>query len=688
VILKAGYDWAEYKNLIEHLPIDARPIHLMICIDLEGNFVKFKPCSRPDPKDETGEKRLPYSILPMPRYPREKNGGKAWFLFDTAEFVLGIYPETGGVVPESERFGKLDTRGYHDFWKQISEANDYMVDEDIENPALRAVMTFAARYLQTEEQRAQLPFVEIKENAKGRKSTRAILENGETMALSAINMTFMVDDQPVFRYENPVYQYWKEKFNSLYFSDPEDTSRHGLCMITGRTDQPIAVTHKPEIKGVPKTPNKGGYLVALDVASPAFNSWGHKRGENTPVCEMAVAKYCLGFNDILANRGLTRRVQEVTIATWIDHNESLSVILNDTMHRSSDSTHIGDLMAALAAGDPVRADQKQPVRFHSVGFKANAVRIGVRSNLDVPLGEIAARIKAWFDDLFLGEMEVETDRISGLPYRAIASLALAVTPLRPDMDRRTAFQEVIGPTVNTIYDVAYTGSCPGALITLVVQRISAGVATVGPDIIFHCSKFALLRLALNRYNRSLPEDARKMEITPELSEVVDPPYNCGRLFSILDNLQYQAHQERVGAHIIKRYAGGASTVPSHAFPVLVTLAQHHLDKLRRRAPGLATIFEMRIGEILSKFPLNGPGGSAKFPDQMMAEESGRFWMGFYHQRTATYKEIQARKEAKEEAEALEAEKDAQEAENTPTPPQEDKPKKKNGRKKKNGDEAA
>lgn len=111
-----------------------------------------------------------------------------------------------------------------------------------------------------------------------------------------------------------------------------------------------------------------------------------------------------------------------------------------------------------------------------------------------------------------------------------------------------------------------------------LNRLDADLARYGRNTLVNISRFALIRLILNR-NRKEGEPM----IKPEVFETDDPAYNCGRLLAIFDDLQMKAHEYRLeGAGVVERYYGTASSAPNSAFGILWRLHQHHLKKISRQ----------------------------------------------------------------------------------------------------------
>ena len=105
-------------------------------------------------------------------------------------------------------------------------------------------------------------------------------------------------------------------------------------------------------------------------------------------------------------------------------------------------------------------------------------------------------------------------------------------------------------------------------------------------------------------------------------------YLLGRLFAVLERIQYQALGE-LNAGIADRYYGSASAVPFSVFPRLLSGAKHHLSRLRKDKAGMAVNLEKDLGEIIAKLP-------ETFPRHLSIDEQGRFAIGYYHQKQSYF----------------------------------------------------
>ena len=103
------------------------------------------------------------------------------------------------------------------------------------------------------------------------------------------------------------------------------------------------------------------------------------------------------------------------------------------------------------------------------------------------------------------------------------------------------------------------------------------------------------------------------------------PYNLGRLFSVLENIQQKANPG-INVTIKDKYFNSASATPAVVFPVLINLAQKHLKKL---PDGQRIYFEKSMQSILDKL-------GEDFPARMNLPQQGAFQLGYYHQTQARY----------------------------------------------------
>jgi CRISPR-associated protein Csd1 len=158
-------------------------------------------------------------------------------------------------------------------------------------------------------------------------------------------------------------------------------------------------------------------------------------------------------------------------------------------------------------------------------------------------------------------------------------------------------------------------------------------------VIWDQSRFALLKLILNRHHRSRNEITMQLQ-SKLTADTPDPAYNCGRLLSVFDNLQRKAHlaenggASKLNTTLAERYFGAAASNPNGAFSLMWRLHMHHLKKIRQKGePGqkTAAAFQRSIMEICRYFKASAKDGSPQFPRVFTLVQQGRFALGYYQQ---------------------------------------------------------
>ena len=94
---------------------------------------------------------------------------------------------------------------------------------------------------------------------------------------------------------------------------------------------------------------------------------------------------------------------------------------------------------------------------------------------------------------------------------------------------------------------------------------------------------------------------------------------------MLDRVQYLALGD-VGAGVIERMYGAASTTPALVYGRIFRNAQAHLSKLSKEKPGAAVNMEKDLEEVTGHLKV--------WPKTLDLEGQARFALGFYHQKAA------------------------------------------------------
>lgn len=248
-------------------------------------------------------------------------------------------------------------------------------------------------------------------------------------------------------------------------------------------------------------------------------------------------------------------------------------------------------------------------RFHILGLAPNVGRIAVVLWIECELRQFAERIFLHFSD-----MEIVDNRKpdSRRPYTGAYTMISAVTRGGKISD---ALPNLAESTVKAILE----GSpYPFPLYTSALERIRAELT----DLTVTVQRAAILKAYINRKNRYNKNHKPLQTMLDKTND--NPGYLCGRLVAVLEKIQKDAGN---GESIRTRYMGSASSTPSTVFPAMLNVSIHHSEKL---SEGSRIYYEQLKQEIIDKLPVSG------FPAHLDLDSQGRFFVGYYHQRTELY----------------------------------------------------
>lgn len=624
MLLRALYDLAHSRDLLDDPAFAAKNIRWIIKLDRDGNLTGSGPV------ETVGDKKQGKSYS-APRLDAAKNaGGVAEFLADglTALFGLDAEPEKYKDNPSKRAARDQNNKRKHEnFWAMVQEAF-----AETKHPALEALLHFHQRV------DGCPPFLQWGVSAEAKADEKPCwwltTASGQKERYRAENFTFQVEDLLLLEDEEVIRPYWRRVYRRLR-DDKEDTAKRGICLITGQDDVPIAATHLPKIKlGVSTAQSTGAALVSFD--KDAFTSYGFSQSYNAPVSIEATKAYCEALNWLLKQENHSIRIGDAMLCFWArprDSEEATDIFAQ--LLTRPDPQAVRRFMRAPLAGIPRELEREG---FYSVMLTGNGGRVVVRHWMQTTIEAARANLKRWFEDLRIVEFDPPD---AGGPKRAakrdektshddqgmppLALFRLACTTVREAKD--------LQPEVPAqLYRAALEGTAPSlSLLKPIVHRLKIDLARNGPKTLWNWSRFALLRLILNRNAKG-----GDPMIEPEVFETDDPAYNCGRLLAIFDDLQMQAHEWKLeGAGVVERYYGSASSAPNSAFGILWRLHQHHLRKLAQqgdKGKRAAEAIKRRIAEIACHFKRAGEGLPPQFPRTFNLQEQGRFALGFYQEK--------------------------------------------------------
>lgn len=622
MLLRALTEFAQNRRLLDDLAFALKSIRWLIPLTADGQLIGAGPI-------EVGEKNRgrEYSC---PRTARPKDaGGVAEFLVDGLTAVFGVEAEPDRQQTEKQRRDRdaNNQRKFDDFWQQLNRAA--ATTHDVRLDAL------VAFHQQVGQSPPFLRWGVSTEADPGEKPRWWIrTASGTETRLGPDNFTFQVEGELLVLDEQSLRPYWRNIYHQEV-AEKEATAETGLCLVTGEVGVTIAPTHSPKIKGVPNTQSFGAAIVSFD--KDAFTSYGFDQSYNAPVSTTAVAAYCTALNWLLSRNDHSVRLGGTKLCFWAHQSETSFFA---QMLEQPDPQTVAEFVKSPWAG--IDRHLARQDRFYSVTLAGNAGRVVIRHWMQTSLETACENLRNWFVDLDMvalsqprteNSRRKKTDDSTTEPTTDKAGIApLALFRLACSTVREA--KELQTEVLSQLYGAALEGTAPSlALLKPIVYRFQVDLAREGTAVLRNISRFALLRLILNR-NRK--ENDPMLE--PQLIETDDPAYNCGRLLALFDDLQLAAHDYKLeGAGVVERYYGTASSAPNSAFGILWRLHQHHLKKISRqgdKGKARAEAIKRRIAEIASLFRPLHPGLPPEFPRTFGLQEQGRFALGFYQQKAA------------------------------------------------------
>lgn len=420
----------------------------------------------------------------------------------------------------------------------------------------------------------------------------------EEMHKSKKNISFLLQGESKIAAEN-------EKVWNLILNQSADDGIYGICLVTGKKDS-VARLHTT-IKLTKDT----GPLVSFKT-DRGYDSYGKEQGYNAQISGDAEFAYTTALNAMLQKGSHNKfSVGNRTFVFWASSNSeaaeqtegSLFDLLGYTEEEVDDpNAKIEQVRKVFKAINSGSLKTSLEDRFYILGLAPNSARIAVVYWSECSLKEFAGKILCHFKD-----MEIKDTRIDKKPYMGIKSILAAVTLNGKQSEATPNLPEAV---VKSIFQGT---PYPFTLFSACIRRIRA---ESGSKDAIRIARMAIIKAYLNRTN----SNNKKIEIMLDKSDT-NQGYLCGRLFAVLENLQYAANKQD---SIRSGYMNAASSTPSAVYPTILKLSNSHYSKLAKDKKGLAIYFDNQKKEIMAQI--------SDFPDTLDLSDQGRFFLGYYHQK--------------------------------------------------------
>ena len=558
----------------------------ILVLDKEGRLKTVVP-------NLTADKKPQPKLMSVPRPEKRTSGIKPNFLWDKTAYALGVEANKNKAEAKEKPFTSSE--------KTFDAFKQYHLDllQNSEDEGLQALCRF--------------------------------LQNWQPAHFAAENLPAeMLDANIAFSLEKPTALIHKrEAAQSLWAGCMKsDEALEGLCLISGDT-APIARLH-PAIKGVFGGQSSGGSIISFN--KEAFVSFGKEQGANAPVSEQSAFAYTTALNYLLRQRNQEANNHCLTIGDtstvfWAEADDSTTAQAAEGFFAhvftppddEQESAKVFNVLEQMSKGRPLQEivpELSPNTRFYILGLAPNAARISVRFWLDTTFGQLAENLAQHWQDLALEPCAWKTPPSI---FKLLLETAIKFKNSEGRYEKPKA--ETISPVLaGEMTRAVICGTpYPLSLLSQLITRIRADGDVNG-------LRVAMMKAVLQRrFRKGFIEEGVPMSLN---NESPNRAYLLGRLFAVLERIQYQALGE-LNAGIADRYYGSASAVPFSVFPRLLSGAKHHLSRLRKDKAGMAVNLDKDLGEIIAKLP-------ETFPRHLSIDEQGRFAIGYYHQKQSYF----------------------------------------------------
>jgi len=430
--------------------------------------------------------------------------------------------------------------------------------------------------------------------ATGNKGVKAVLNFLENLEIDSFplpdgfepshEITFKVAGRPPVE-DSDVRDWWASTFD-------DDSAERMQCIICGRTRTPERRLQQ-KIKRIPGGQTAGNAIISAN--SPAFESYALHESLIAPTCSECAEKFSHAANDLLTKPESHIRVDPVVYIFWTKEDVGF-----DGLRLLSDPEpeDVKALIRAVFTG----AESSIPedyTPFYAAALTASGARVAVRDWLDTTVGGVKRALARYFRLMQI----VDFDGSEGKPlnlYQLSGATVRDLKDLPAHVPRGLIRFALAG------------GRLPNSLLFEAVRRNRAEQRVTRP-------RAALIKMVMLSQGASglKEEDMVQLDNTNK-----EPAYLCGRLFAVLESIQRSA-LGGVGASIVDRFYGSASSAPASVFGNLMRGSQAHLAKLRKTKPGLHVTFQKQLEEIAAHL--------MEFPLKLTLQQQGLFALGYYHQ---------------------------------------------------------
>lgn len=443
-------------------------------------------------------------------------------------------------------------------------------------------------------------------------------------------------------------------------SEEADT---GVCLVTGQSSA-TARLHK-------EVPIGGRNISLVNFNTKAYNSYGKEQGANAPISIEVANAYAKGLEHLLTKDQPTNyRIGDMVLVFWNAHpNDDLldaykqitfaPKVEKNTEEEEDDQVEeeaptkkrrkskkaeaevlalkntykLYDTLKAVYGGKDSSLNIETTEQFYILGLVPGTGRISVKLWQTGSIREIVGNTLQHLDDMNI----VQTDGLLDIELPPTRSLDRIVSEVSPPSKKKNRVDSLSYKMIQEIVESIISGTpYPISLQQACIERLRHNTPITE-------LRAAILKACINRkarFHRNYPHKELHMALDKQNDNIA---YLAGRLFAVLEQIQQASLGKGVNATIRDRFFASASTRPNTVLGRLISLSNHHLSKLRKEKPGLAITFEKLLGEIFDLIPASVP----TFPATLSLDEQSIFAVGYYHQKTDSFKKDNNTKDQQE-----------------------------------------
>lgn len=545
-------------------------------------------------------------MITMPKGVIRSGNIKANFLWDNSSYMFGYNPKD----PE---------RGQKTF-KAMAKKHHQILD-NCESDTAKAILAFFDTF--TTDQLEQ-PTLKI--------MMKDIIDK-------PFNYTFCLKgkDIPDMTENKEIQKAWQHYIET---QEKSEDDVYATCSITGKPNQKIAVLH-PKIKGIAGGDASGTSLICYNTKSVCSNGQEGQQGINAWVSEYAAAGYAKALNWLLSSPHHHMLIGDVTVVYWSKDNNEIygncfetAMGTNNFNKEKEEKDPLHSIIENIKKGQDSFFDYDNEIldgnkSFFVLGLGSSGARANIRFFMEDNFGHI-------LENIYRHQLRIEIQRPENITELTLWQLLLRTVRTKDDIKSRD-----LDALFNSIL---YNRPYPASLYFNTLQRIFLETDKgegINKTIKIGYTRAGIIKAYLLQNYGDKWEELNTVALNPDCN---NKNYLCGRLFAILEGIQYQAKPD-LNKNLKDRFFNSACRNPKIIFPLILKIANSHLKKL---PPKLQLYMQKKENELLDRITVNQTEG---FPANLTPEEKGVFILGYYQQKQEAYKLAAQRKAEKAAYEA-------------------------------------